>query len=382
MKSRFLMSTAVLALALSATVATAQTVTDPAKPVKTDALDRNGNPIRVIDTSRPAAAQAAPASAPAATAQNAPAAAPSTTQQSATPSVAPAPPLAAPATAQTTPAPAPATTAATPPAPAAQPGAPATAQNAPAATQPSTASTATPAQPNTTQPAVAQPAATPPTAAPPATAQQTPPANNQAATTTTQPPARLSASLQVEQKTRLTRAFTSVDAKPITNATFSVSVGSTVPRTADFRPLPASVVSIIPQYRGYNYVLVRNDIVIIEPGTARIVDVIERGSPAQARTTAATTERKANLSRQQRDALRQDSTRRTTTVTTGSAPRVTRRVMVGDRVPDDVELREMPEEVYRDAPSVRSYRYMRGERGVYLVDPRRRTIIEDYDDDY
>lgn len=372
MRAKLLMSTALVALALGTVTASAQTKTTD----QTNQKDRNGNPVRVIDTKRPDAtmgqsstAPAASTTAPASTssansatpAQNTPAAnqPASSTSQPATAQSAPASSSTQPSTAQSTSTtPNAATSATTPSA-----NQPAAAQNTqPSAAQPSTASGATPAQPNT--------------------AQQSAPAANQAATTNGKAPVQLSASLQVEQKNRLTQAFTAVEMKPVQNVNFSVAIGSTIPRTVEFRPLPASVVSIIPQYRGYNYVLVRNEIVIIEPGTSRIVDVIERGGPSQARSTT-TTERSANLTKQQRDYIREKSARRTTTTTTttGSAPRpASPRVRVGDRIPDTVEIETFPEEVYREVPTMRSYRYMRGERGIYLVDPQRRTIIEDLDD--
>lgn len=376
MKLKLLMSTAALALALGAATAGAQTTTDPAKRDQSISQDRNGNPVRAIDTKRPGDT----------TAQT-PATPPTSTSTSTTPSGSTATPNDPSTTTNQ---------------PAASTNQPSTAQSGQAAPspQPSTAQSTTPSTTpnaagsnatNTNQPTAAQntqPSTQQPPAQQPSTASGTAPvqpnaaqpATNQATNTNAQQvPVKLSASLQGEQKAKLTQAFTTVDMKPVTNVNFSLTVGSVVPRTVEFRPLPASVVSIIPQYRGYNYVLVRNEIVIIEPGTSRIVDVIER-QPSQTRTTT-TNERKVNLSKQQRDYIREQSTRRTTSTTTGAAPRTTtRRVVVGDPVPDTVEIETFPEEVYREVPTVRSYRYIRGERGIYLVDPQRRVIIDDLDD--
>jgi hypothetical protein len=50
-----------------------------------------------------------------------------------------------------------------------------------------------------------------------------------------------------------------------------------------FQPLPAEVVEILPQYRGYNFFAVRDDIMIVEPSTYKIVDVL----PRTGRSTAA-----------------------------------------------------------------------------------------------
>ena len=57
---------------------------------------------------------------------------------------------------------------------------------------------------------------------------------------------------------------------------FSVSVGVSVPPRVTVYDLPPSVVDIVPQYRGYRYTIVRDEIVIIDPRTRKIVEVIDR----------------------------------------------------------------------------------------------------------
>lgn len=202
----------------------------------------------------------------------------------------------------------------------------------------------------------------------PSTHQQT---NNAQA----QPAVRVSASLQTEQKTRLTQAVTKLNVKPVTNVNFSVSVGTAVPASISLHPVPTSIVEIVPQYRGYSFFMVRDEVVIVEPRTHKIVDVIERRGSSQARTTT-TSERKVNLSQKQREYIRRHSSRRTTTTTTGAAPR-TQTVIVGEEVPQTVEIETFPEEVYREVPSVRSYRYIRSGNSVYLVEPGSRRVIEE-----
>ncbi|MFL5057404.1 MAG: DUF1236 domain-containing protein [Microvirga sp.] len=55
-----------------------------------------------------------------------------------------------------------------------------------------------------------------------------------------------------------------------------MSTGTVVPASVEWHDLPVEVVSVVPAYRGYKYILVGNRIVIIEPGTRKIVTVIER----------------------------------------------------------------------------------------------------------
>ena len=40
------------------------------------------------------------------------------------------------------------------------------------------------------------------------------------------------------------------------------------------RPLPPTVIEIVPQYRGYDYFLVGDQIVIVDPDTLEIVAVL------------------------------------------------------------------------------------------------------------
>jgi hypothetical protein len=60
-----------------------------------------------------------------------------------------------------------------------------------------------------------------------------------------------------------------------TNVNFNIAVGTTVPRTVTLHALPPTVVEVYPQWRGYRFVLVEDEIIIIEPGSYRIVAVID-----------------------------------------------------------------------------------------------------------
>jgi hypothetical protein len=209
------------------------------------------------------------------------------------------------------------------------------------------------------------------------------PATNQA--NTAQPSSskvNVSANLNDNQRTRLTESITRLNAKPVTNVNFSLSVGTIVPRDVHFQPLPADVVEIVPQYRGYNFFVVREDIVIVEPSTYKIVDVLPRSgrsaaAPASQPTAAAAPARKTSFSDNDREVIRKHarSYRTEDRRTTGSS--TTTRVRVGDRLPDSVEIRSFPDEVYRDSPSLRDYRYIERDSRTYVVEPHERTIIEE-----
>jgi hypothetical protein len=58
------------------------------------------------------------------------------------------------------------------------------------------------------------------------------------------------------------------------DVSFGLSVGTRVPRSVHFVTLPSEIVRIIPQYRGFDYFLVEDEIVIVDPHTLEIVAVI------------------------------------------------------------------------------------------------------------
>src|SRR5215470_10380717 len=58
------------------------------------------------------------------------------------------------------------------------------------------------------------------------------------------------------------------------DVSFSLSIGTRVPRSVHFVTLPSEIVRIVPQYRGFEYFLVDDEIVIVDPRTLEIVAVI------------------------------------------------------------------------------------------------------------
>jgi hypothetical protein len=81
--------------------------------------------------------------------------------------------------------------------------------------------------------------------------------------------------LSSEQRTKITTVIRSQHIAPATNVNFSISVGTRVPRDVSFHPLPAEVVTIYPEWRGYEFILVNDQIVVVDPRTFEIVAVIE-----------------------------------------------------------------------------------------------------------
>ena len=59
-----------------------------------------------------------------------------------------------------------------------------------------------------------------------------------------------------------------------TKINFTINVGVVVPRTFTVYPLPAPIIAVVPAYRGYLYIVVGDDLLIIHPRTYEIVAVI------------------------------------------------------------------------------------------------------------
>jgi hypothetical protein len=83
------------------------------------------------------------------------------------------------------------------------------------------------------------------------------------------------AKLSSEQRTRITTVLRDQHVAPVANVNFSISVGTRVSRDVEFHPLPAEIVTIYPDWRGYEFILVRDQIVVIDPRTLEIVAVLE-----------------------------------------------------------------------------------------------------------
>jgi hypothetical protein len=98
-------------------------------------------------------------------------------------------------------------------------------------------------------------------------------ADSKATTTTGQ--AGAGAKLSTEQRTKISTVIKEQNIRPATNVNFSISIGTHVPRTVGFHPLPVEIVTIYPDWRGYEMFLVGNQIVVVNPRTLEIVAVLD-----------------------------------------------------------------------------------------------------------
>ena len=100
------------------------------------------------------------------------------------------------------------------------------------------------------------------------------PAGEQNRATTGQGAAAGSAKLTTEQRTKITTIIKQHKVEPA-RLNVTVSVGTRVPDSVHFYPLPVEVFVVYPEWRGYDYILVGDQILVIDPRTHQIVAILE-----------------------------------------------------------------------------------------------------------
>jgi hypothetical protein len=186
-------------------------------------------------------------------------------------------------------------------------------------------------------------------------------------------------SMSTEQRTQVTASFSERieqrNIRPLRDVRFSVSVGARVPRNVRLYEVPQSIVRIHPGFRGHRFVLVRDEIVIIEPRSYEIVAVLPRTGGAQAqrsgRDTVGRADASIRLGADQRRVIRERVVQMQTC-------RQELRIdfSIGIPLPRAVEVCEFPAELIAEVPEIRSYRYVVRGDDVVIVDPDERRIVE------
>jgi hypothetical protein len=87
---------------------------------------------------------------------------------------------------------------------------------------------------------------------------------------------RASVNLSPEKRTQIHEVFVNERSAPrVDRVDFSVSIGTRVPRSVRFVPVPRTIVEIEPSWRGYDYFLVGDQIVIVDPRSLEIVAIVD-----------------------------------------------------------------------------------------------------------
>jgi hypothetical protein len=149
----------------------------------------------------------------------------------------------------------------------------------------------------------------------------------------------------------------------VTNVNISVNIGTRVPRSVTLVALPASVISLVPQYRPYRYFVVEERICIVDPATYEIVDIIEisgqtagRGDHGGGARLVLTEEERAII-------LSEVDMSGGSTLGLGT-------LTEGAEVPRNVQLRVFSDTIVQKVPKVRGYRFFSAENRLAIVDPQ------------
>jgi hypothetical protein len=184
-------------------------------------------------------------------------------------------------------------------------------------------------------------------------------------------------SLSKEERTRVTTRFSAqidrMNVRPVTRTNISISIGASVPRSVRVYDVPQDVIAIYPRFRGHRFVVVEDEIVILEPQSRRIVATLPRdvGSHASRRAGNASARAGIGLSTEKRRVIREIVLRE-------PACRFEQRLdfTIGIPIPRSVRVCEFPDEVLADVPEVRSYRFVVRDDDIVVVDPNEHRIVE------
>jgi len=144
-----------------------------------------------------------------------------------------------------------------------------------------------------------------------------------------------------------------------------VDVGERLPERVRPLPLPPDIVDVVPEYRGYDYTVIHDEVAIINPGSREVVDVIpERGFTAESGPYGGGFAEggRIELSHEQREVLRRAALSSATTV--------------GSSGPACLSLRPVPEELARSRPELASDKYLAIGDQIVLVDPHDQKIVQ------
>jgi hypothetical protein len=81
--------------------------------------------------------------------------------------------------------------------------------------------------------------------------------------------------LSLEQKTKISQLITKQTA-PLAASSFSIAVDRVVPSEVEVHPLPSAAEQVAPQVRGYGYVVVEEQIALVEPRSRKVEIVFPR----------------------------------------------------------------------------------------------------------
>lgn len=179
------------------------------------------------------------------------------------------------------------------------------------------------------------------------------------------------AQITTEQRDRVRNLIREERPRRAASVNVDIRVGRRLPRNVTLLPLPSSVIEVVPDYRDYRYVYVRDEIVVVDPNTYEVVTVIDdRGTQRRAGSSSSGKRQAAlTLTQSERQILFRYA------AYDQAYADVQFRLGLGAEVPESVELFRFPEQVLTRVKKLEPYRYVVVEgRTILIVDPDDRQI--------
>ena len=154
------------------------------------------------------------------------------------------------------------------------------------------------------------------------------------------------------------------------NLNISINVGTRLPQSVRLAAVPAAIIAIVPEYRSYKYVVVNDQVCIVEPNSYEIVEIIPVSGQTAARSGSGPT---LVLSENERAIiLREIDMGGRSTMGLGA-------IAEGADVPRDAQVRAFPDAVVQKVAKVKGYKFFTAENRLAIVDPQGtkvRLVIE------
>jgi len=169
--------------------------------------------------------------------------------------------------------------------------------------------------------------------------------------------------LSEEQRTNVHQTLTKEsNFNRATNVNISVSVGTRIPRSVHLAPLPASIISVVPAFRSYQYVVIHDDICIVDPNTFEIVEVIKAPGGRTARVDSRQGHAMLVLTEEEKAiVLRSVDADRGSTLGLGT-------LTEGSSVPRGANVQSFPDKVVQQVPKLKGHKFFAAENRVAIVD--------------
>jgi len=151
----------------------------------------------------------------------------------------------------------------------------------------------------------------------------------------------------------------------VTNARFDARIGTRVPRHVRLFAVPRAIITLVPDYTYYRYVVLDDRICIIDPDTYEIVDVIDEGYYAVGRPQVATLDLTSSERALVLDSISPDFPQAD----------VRLRLALGGEIPARIEIHRFPDVVLDRIPKLRDFGFIVAQDTVVIADPRDHAIV-------